>query len=118
MRNVGRAERRPARHDHEVQSDGEARVLPRQGHGVVARIPGHHEAGARQDAAAMRLDDRAIDAARKPEVVARDDEASQARSSRFQRKLANSAPSRSRRLSMAGLATISTVISSIFLGRK
>lgn len=113
----GRQDRTP-RDDHEMESDGEPGMRAGGRDRLLPRVARHHEARARQHAAFVRLDDGAVDSPREAEVVARDDEVFQTRSSRPRRNRANSTPSRRRRFSIWALVAISTAISSIFLGRK
>ena len=87
----GRQDRAP-RDDHQVQSDRESRVRARERDRLLPGVARDHEARAREDAAFVRLDDRAVDAAREAEVVAGDDELSQTRSSRPRRNRKNSTP--------------------------
>jgi len=118
VRDPGRGQGRAAVDQNEVNPHREPRVRPGEPDCFVGGLAGDHETRVREHAAPVRLDDGAIDAPGLPEIVAGDDEASQAAPSRFRRKRANSAPSRSRRFSMSMLDSISSVISAIFRGRK
>src|SRR6202162_3567083 len=82
------------------------------------RVAVDHEARVGQDTALVGLDDGLVDATGKTEVVAGHDEPSHIRASRRERKRKNSPPSRSRRVSIWRLVSISAVISAIFFGRK
>ena len=96
-RNHGRGRGRGAGNEDEMQPHGEPGTGARDGDGFRRGLARHHEAGARQDAVIVRLEDRAVDAAGETEIVAVDDEPLQARSSRPVMNRRNSAPSRSRR---------------------
>src|SRR5207244_2381433 len=58
----------------QVEADAQTGVLARESGRVDARRPVHEQARARQDPVAVRLDDAAIDAAARTEVVPVDDE--------------------------------------------
>src|SRR5262249_25036629 len=118
MRYFAGRQHRTAIDDDQMKTDGEARMGAGQFDGLVARFPSHHEARGGQNTALVSLDDRAVDAAREPEVIPRDDQAPQTRSSLLERNRKNSAPSRSRRLNISALDAISQVISAILRGRK
>jgi hypothetical protein len=53
----------------QVQADTESRILTGQFHGFSARRFVDHEAGGGEDAAAVGLDDRLINARRTPEII-------------------------------------------------
>ena len=59
-----------------VQADRERGILAREPGGVRGRGTAHHQAGARDDAADVRLDDALVDAGREAEVVRVDDQSS------------------------------------------
>src|SRR5262249_12123092 len=109
---------RDAVHDDQMQADGERRMGAGQLDCLAAGWPAHHETRGGQTAPLVLFEDRAVDAARKPEVIPSDDEPPQTRSSLFERNRKNSAPSRSRRLNISGLEAISQVISAILRGLK
>jgi hypothetical protein len=59
----------------EVQAEGEVRVVSGVGGGLRRGRPEHHEAGARDDAAFVGLDDAPVHAGAQAEVVGVDDQA-------------------------------------------
>ena len=88
------------------------------------RSPADHQACRTQDAAPVRFLDGGIDRVAEAEIVCRDDQAISgqatqcASSRRSRRKEKNSIPSRSRRIIICGLRTISPMIEAIFGARK
>ena len=90
-----------------------------RGDRVRGRGGADHQACGGQDAALMRGFDRLVDLTCEPEIVGGDDQALQsAGSRRSRRNRKNSTPSRSRRLIISGLRTISPTMEAIFGARK
>ena len=102
-----------------AQLDAQVRQRPRAGDGIASRGSADHEARSAQDAAPVRLFDGGVDRLAETEIVRRDDQSIQCASSRrSRRKEKNSTPSRSRRIIICGLRTISAMIDAIFGARK
>ena len=109
----------PALDQDEVQSDLERREPARPRNGIVRGVAAHHQARGGQNAFPVCRLDRFVDLKCEAEIVGRDDEALQcATLRRSRRKWKNSTPSRSRRLSICGLASISPAIAAILSARK
>jgi hypothetical protein len=105
--------------EDDVKPDAQARQRPRARDRIGRRGSADHETRGAQDAASMRLFDRGVDGLAEPEIVRSDDQVVQCASSRrSRRKAKNSAPSRSRRIIICGLRTISETIAAILGVRK
>ena len=102
-----------------MQPDAQVRQPPRPLDSVAGSSTADHEASRAQNAAPMRFLDGGIDGLAQAEVVRRDYQPIQCASSlRSRKKEKNSPPSRSRRIIICGLRTISPMIEAIFGARK
>jgi hypothetical protein len=102
-----------------VQPNAQIGQPPRPLDGVRRRGSADHEARRAQDAAPVRFLDGGVDRFAEAEVVRRDYQLVQCASSRrSRRKEKNSTPSRSRRIIICGLRSISPMIEAIFGARK
>ena len=106
-------------HQHQMETDAQARQALGPRHGVGRGGLCRHQARRRQYAVAKRLLDGLVDLGRQPEIIGRNDEMLQLASSlRSLRKWKNSTPSRRRRLIICGLRTISPTMEAILPERK
>ena len=115
---AGRTERR-AIGENNMQPDAQVRQPARPLDRIRGCGPANHEACRAQDAALVRFLNGGVDRFAEAEVVRRDYQPVQCASSRrSRRKEKNSTPSRSRRIIICGLRTISPMIEAIFGARK
>ena len=119
--NVGRRQRRPAFHQHQMQTHRQRHRLGAR-HGVGGGRRRDHQAGGGENTLAMRALDRVVDLDGGAEIVRGDDQSLRGRqaacSLRSLRNWKNSTPSRRRRFIMSVERNISPTMEAILPGRK